>query len=106
LRRGIAVALLPVKSAQCNLGSAEREKVGFQQAVDRKVSGMRHQLKKHTESGFSLSSYVAVMGILNVILEQVSHALPQIKEVTRNLPGDAAVLNTGAGEIGGSVFHR
>ena len=63
---------------------------------------MRHQPKTHTESGFSLSNYVAVMGILNVILEQVSHALPQIKEATRRVPGDATILNTGAGEIGGS----
>lgn len=63
---------------------------------------MRHQPKTHTESGFSLSNYVAVMGILNVILEQVSHALPQIKEVTRSLPGDATILNTGADEIRGS----
>ena len=66
---------------------------------------MRHQLKTHTENGFSLSNYIAIMGILNVILEQVSHALPQIKEATRSLPGNPSVLNTGAGEIGGSVVQ-
>jgi hypothetical protein len=66
---------------------------------------MRHQVKTRSESGFSLSNYVAVMGILNVILEQVSHALPQIKEATRNLPGDASLLNTGADETGDSIVQ-
>ena len=67
---------------------------------------MRHQLKSHTESGLSLSNYIAVMGILNAILERVSHSLPQIKEATRMLPKDARVLNTGAGEVGEFSVQR
>lgn len=67
---------------------------------------MRHQPKAHTENGLSLSNYIAVMGILNAILERVSHSLPQIKEATRLLPKDARVLNTGAGEIGESSAQR
>lgn len=67
---------------------------------------MRHQLKSHTESGLSLSNYIAVMGILNAILERVSHSLPQIKEATRMLPKDARVLNTGASEVGEFSVQR
>jgi len=67
---------------------------------------MRHQLKSHTESGLSLSNYIAVMGILNAILERVSHSLPQIKEATRMLPKDARVLKTGAGEVGEFSVQR
>ena len=67
---------------------------------------MRHQPRTHTESGLSLSSYIAVMGILNAILERVSHSLPQIKEASGMLPKDPGALNTSAGANGESSAHR
>ena len=67
---------------------------------------MRHQSKAHNESGSSISKYVAVMGILNIILEKVSRALPQIREASRMLPEGASTLKTGVGGIGESSVQR
>jgi hypothetical protein len=67
---------------------------------------MRNQLKTHIQSGLGLSNYIAVMGILNAMLERISQSLPQIKEATRMLPEDATVLETGAGEIGECSVQR
>jgi hypothetical protein len=67
---------------------------------------MQHQPKTHTQSGLTLSNYIAVMGLLNAILERVSHSLPQIKEAIRMLPEGATALNTGARGIGESSVQR
>lgn len=81
----------------CKLAVSNRWKKGL---------GMRHQLKTYTQSGLTLSNYIAVMGLLNAILERVSHSLPQIKEAIRMLPEGATALNTGAGGIGESSVQR
>jgi hypothetical protein len=67
---------------------------------------MRHQPKTYTQTGLTLSNYIAVMGILNAILESVSHSLPQIRQAIRMLPEEATALNTGAGAIGESSVQR
>jgi hypothetical protein len=64
---------------------------------------MRHQLKTHIQSGLTLSNYIAIMGLLNAILERVSNSLPQIKEAIRMLPEGATA---GAGGIRESSVQR
>ena len=66
---------------------------------------MRHTPGNHKEDGVSSPNYIAVFAILNAILERVSNSLPQIKEATRMLPNDVAVLNTGD-EVAQSTVWR
>ena len=58
--------------------------------------GQRSNIQRGSET--SLSSYIAVMGILNAMLKRVCHSLPQIQEAIGMLPEDAAVLHTGNGQ--------
>jgi hypothetical protein len=55
---------------------------------------MRHTPENRIENGASTANYIAIFAILNAILERVANSLPQIKEATRMLPDDSAILNT------------